>query len=359
MLTGAVTNKIANWHRVPERVAALLPGAISARRAHERASVKSALLNTSNATWQPDSNVVRIYTISARDKSAAVYAKSLSKDFGVEFHLLSRAPDWDKEIFVKRGTGIPLITPAWEYGNMMLGGPNPLTNGIVAALMGAGLGYGGGALIENMFPARYVERGKLRKTLAALGGLGGAGLGVANAARNAKIFNTGFLDGALINNNTEAPYLTAREIKEELRRNKAEQGVNGVKTGSMYGGYDPLRSSMISVPQFNNAVWRDVQKGFNNNSFAPAGMHTTPQTAAMATGIMSGIGATQRSSIISPANVISGIASAGVGLATANIAGRALGALAGLTPAAQNKLQDMGLFAGMLHAVVPPILGLR
>lgn len=359
MTVTAYNSELDTWRSVPDRVASLLPVAAKVRKAHERASVKSAMLNVSNATWQPDKKLLHVYTQHLHTKAAKVYEQHLPKGIGVEFHALSRTPDWDKEIFVKRGTGIPLVTPAWEYGNMMLGGPNPLTNGIVAALMGAGLGYGGGALIENMFPERYIERGKLRKTLAALGGLGGVGLGVANAARNAKIFNTGILDGALINNNTQVPYMTADQVKEELHKNKATQGVNGVKAGSMYGAYDPLRTTQISVPQFNNAVWRDVQKGFNNNSFAPSGLHTPPQTAAMATGIMSGIGSAQRSSIISPANVISGIASAGVGLATANIAGRALGALAGLTPAAQNKLQDMGLFAGMLHAIVPPILGIR
>jgi hypothetical protein len=49
----------------------------------------------------------------------------------------------------------------------------------------------------------------------------------------------------------------------------------------------------------------------------------------------------------------------GDGLTTTNLAGRTLGALAGLTPAAQEKVQDLGLWGGMLNTVIPPIFGSR
>jgi hypothetical protein len=54
---------------------------------------------------------------------------------------------------------------------------------------------------------------------------------------------------------------------------------------------------------------------------------------------------------------VHGIASAGVGLATATLAGKALSALAGLTPEGQNKLQELGLWGGMMHALVPTLFG--
>jgi len=116
-----------------------------------------------------------------------------------------------------------------------------------------------------------------------------------------------------------------------------------------------LNTPFIPVQQFNQAVWRDTQKGMSNG-FAT---HTPPAYAAATTGFMTGLSAGSRSSIISPMNIIHGIASAGVGLATANIAGRTLSALAGLTPAGQNTLQDMGLWGGMMHAIVPPMMGFR
>ena len=72
---------------------------------------------------------------------------------------------------------------------------------------------------------------------------------------------------------------------------------------------------------------------------------------------MTGISQAQRSPIIRPIDVIHGIASAGVGLATATVAGKALSALAGLTPAGQARLQDIGLWGGMMHAIVPSMFG--
>jgi len=363
---------LAPWQAVPQRVVELLRPAAKARRAHEKAAAASGVLPVANATWAPEQNTLYVYTNNISEKSASAYQKNIA-NFDVQFRDLDAEPDWAAEIFVKRGSGVPIFSDAWRYSNKMLGGPNPLTNGVVAGLLGAGLGYGGGALIENLFPARYVERGKLRRTLAALGGLGGVGMGAAQAARNAHVFRTGFLDGMFIDNNTPPPYTPAAEWRRRYNAVPYNPGIpvapgsatKQIKTGYLapynpYGqqGYNPMGMPTVSVPNFNNAVWRDVRLGMQTGSFAPNGLHTPPQTAAMATGLMSGIGAAQRSSMISPASVIGGIASAGVGLATANIAGRTLSALAGLTPEAQHRLQDMGLFAGMLHSVVPAAFGM-
>jgi hypothetical protein len=346
------TAELQQWQAVPVHVAKLLRPAAEAQYTHEKAAAAIDLLSITNATWQPSANTLYVYAPDASTADTNAY-KKVASAYRVEFRTLKAAPDWTTEILVKRGSGIPVFSDAWRYSNQMLGGPNAMTNGVVAGLLGAGLGYGGGALLENLFPERYVERGKLRRTLAALGGLGGVGMGAAAAARNAQVFRTNFLDGLFINHNTPVPYIPADQMNPKKTAQHEKQAYP-------YGQpmYSPMAAPTISVPNFNNAVWHDVQKGFQSNSFAPYGLHTPPQTAAMATGLMSGIGATQRSSIISPSAVIGGIASAGVGLATANIAGRALSALAGLTPAAQHKLQDMGLFAGMLHSVVPAAFGL-
>lgn len=52
--------------------------------------------------------------------------------------------------------------------------PSPLTAMLTSGALGAGLGYGGGMLAEQLMPEQY--RGRLRKTTALLGGLGGASL---------------------------------------------------------------------------------------------------------------------------------------------------------------------------------------
>jgi hypothetical protein len=79
--------------------------------------------------------------------------------------------------------------------------------------------------------------------------------------------------------------------------------------------------------------------------------------AATPTGLMSGITGHRHAVADHPAiDVVRGIASAGVGLATANIAGKTLLALAGLTPV---KAAGHGFVGRMMHAVLPPMFGIR
>lgn len=360
---------INEWMQVPERVSELLPRAEQVKTAHMKAAEAAGLLATSAVSWEPESDGVSVWvTTLPSEKTAAAYVDKFSYlTQAICFREIAKhAPDQDKEILVKVGSmlgqiGSALgkatsaagdaaihtrfgIAPTWHYGNKMLGGPNPLTNGIVASLMMGGLGYGAGTLAENLFPERYLERGKLRRTLGMLGAMGGVGLGLGNAYANARTMGPGksIWEGMLISNNATPPYM-----QEKAGFDFGENPMAPGDTG--------LFAPKIPVPQFNALVWNDVRKGLDN----PYGIHTDPAIGAATTGLMSGISSQARSPIISPMTIINGIASAGVGLATANLAGRALGALAGLTPEAQNKLQDMGLYGGMLHAIVPPLLGIR
>ena len=84
-------------------------------------------------------------------------------------------------------------------------------------------------------------------------------------------------------------------------------------------------------------------------------LHTPPQVAAATTAITSGVAQQLGSSLISVDSLVRGVAGAAGGLAAATLAGKAIGALAGLTPQAQDKLQDAGIFAGILTAVIPPL----
>ena len=56
--------------------------------------------------------------------------------------------------------------------------------------------------------------------------------------------------------------------------------------------------------------------------------------------------------MLSPAHFVRGLATAGVDLATARIVGGTLGALGGLTPVAQEKLQDVGLWGGLIRGAI-------
>lgn len=322
------------WQQVPEQVAALVPQAFQIQQAFLKVAAQTGDLAGSFATWHRDDDVVYLYRPTKR--ASAVLRNN---DF-ITIADYDRVPDARYEIAIKQA-GVPGVRHVFEFGHNLLGGPTPLANGIVSGVMLGGLGYGAGALAENMFPERYVERGRLRKTLGLLGlGTGGA-LGLHNAYVNSKALpNTSFFKGLITPNTKPIP-----GAQEKVGFQQFPPQFNN-------GG---LFAPTVHVPQFNQTTWHDAQRRMQtgNPQFTP------PQFAAAATGLMSGISAAQRSPIIRPVDVIRGIASAGVGLATANAAGRALSALAGLTPAGQRKLQDIGLWGGMMHAVVPSMFNAR
>lgn len=330
---------LEQWKKVPEVVADLVPQAIRLRHAYEKIAEQTGDLAGTLATWDTANNTLVFYRPDIRPSKLG----HLKEGQCCILRDIRRAqPDWNQEILIKKAT-IPVVSQTFDFMNNALGGPTPLSNGIVSGLMLGGLGYGAGALAENLFPERYVQRGVLRRNLALAGLAGGAGLAANNAYATSRKMRQGFWKSMVTPNNTSVPLLPGEE-KVGFLNNIGGQFPN-----------DPgaLFAPTISVPQFNQTTWNDVQAGMytGNQRFTP------PAYGAAATGLMSGISAAQNSPIIRPIDVINGIASAGVGLATAHIAGRALSALAGLTPAGQEKLQDMGLWGGMMHAVIPTIYG--
>ena len=339
---------LTTWQAVPQRIATLLPLAHATKFAHEQAASSAGLLATSVATWRPDLNMITLYVPDAITKEAfAVYERAVQaggrSTAAVTLH--GTEPDWDEEIVIKRGSLVPVLPTVWNTGNTLLGGPTPLSNGIMAGLLAGGAGYGAGMLAEQLFPERYIQRGKLRRTLGLLGAAGGAAMGGLNAYSNAKALRTSFLKGLITNNKTPVTY--PYQVKMQEREKQSYAPYPGAPEQSLY-------SPVVSVPQFNQAAWQDVNRGMRAGNFQT---YTPPQFAAATTGLMTGISTNMRSPIIRPIDVINGIASAGVGLATAHVAGRALSALAGLTPEGQNKLQEMGLWGGMMHAMVPSLFG--
>lgn len=329
---------IYEWQAVPERVATLLPLAVQLKTAHERAALSHNLLATTVVTWEPDVGLVTLYAPEQTTKTASAAYSDEMKSFGYDVAVVTHGPaqpDPTEEIIVKVGSLVPGLPTVWNTGNALLGGPTPLSNGLMTGLLAGGLGYGVGTLAEQFFPERYLERGKLRRTLGLMGALSGVGVAGLNSYANAKALRTSMLRGLLTNNKTPVVYPYQEQMMKKSFAN------------------NPMFAPTVSVPQFNSAAWQDVNmgmyRGFQN--------HTPPQFAAATTGLMSGISANMRSPIIRPVDVVRGIASAGVGLATATIAGKALSAMAGLTPAGQAKLQDMGLWGGMMHAVVPSLFG--
>ena len=334
---------LSDWQLVPERVQTLFPAAYALQLRHNKVASDSGILAIASVHWDPDSACIFIHTpakLSARINTA--YANTLNP--GCQLIFTTTTPDAATTISIKRASIAHGLGDAWRGANKAFLGPTPLSNAIVSSLALGGLGYGVGTLAEQIFPDRYLERGRLRNPLAVAGVLAGAGIGAANAGETQRQLQKfypdyGYWRSWVTDNNTPIPPPAASE-----------------KTSQFAGSFTNLGAPTIPVDAFNRAVWADASKGYDQTGIVE---HTSPPIAAATTGLMRGFAAQARSPIISPATVITGLASAGVGLATAHIAGRTIGALAGLSPGAQEKIQDVGLWAGMLHTVIPPLFGGR
>ena len=182
------------------------------------------------------------------------------------------------------------------------GGPNPITSAIVLGLLGTGLGYGGGALAERLLPEKYFNPGRLRKVTGALGGLLGAGLGA-----------------------TFTPW-----------QKQAEN--------------DPLLDSMASnsggafVPDVHIDAWK---KAIERDPYMPA------QAQAVAVGLPVGAGVVSGSRWVSPYDIARVAAGAGWGGALGYGIGRAAQLVTGMTPAGVKAVQNTGILAGAMKALLP------
>lgn len=280
----------------------------------------------------------------------------------------------DEFVRVKAAAPLGVINSVWSGANKAIGGPNALTNSIVGGLATGALGYGAGALLEQAFPEQYVQRGKLRRTLALLGSslgtLPGIWKGTANARNDATSFLRGMTTADAAPGNPQLQKLGQQlqdmPLNEEFRTAVDLCSFEFEKFA--YGG--SLDVPSVPVDAFNRAIWNDVRMGVaaSENPFGTKSqwgddsqsLHTPAPVGAAAIGLMQGIAAQHGGiEVLRPRDVIAGLASAGVGLAVANMAGRTLSALAGLTPEAQSQLQQAGLWGGILRHVVPPLFGYR
>lgn len=125
-----------------------------------------------------------------------------------------------------------------------------------------------------------------------------------------------------------------------------------------------LFTPSIPVDAFNNVVWSDAVLGVNPFGTRPASgtaedrLSTPPQVAAAVSGLVAGAAAARDSNYVSPWDVaMAAGAAGGKGWLGGLVLGRTVGALAGLPPQAQKKLQDVGLWGGMLTGAVRSVFG--
>lgn len=337
-MSSALQFSLADWQRVPDMVTSLIYPAFLVKTAHSLAAAKADLLLTTSASWRPGTHEVIVHTDEPLPETQREkYAAAMPQDAVINF--VTSNPNIEEVIVVKKAQFLPNPGQAWNASNAAFGGPTPLSNAIVSGLLLGGLGYGAGTLAEKVIPERFMNPGSLSNSLGILGLLSGAGIGAINASTTADKLNIGYLPAWVTSNKTPLPSPAEKQSNWWFGR-----------------GNTNMQKPYIPVDAFNRATWADASKNYDQSGFMN---HTSPQIAAATTGIMSGIKAQTGSGIISPSTVVRGLASAGVGLGVATLAGKTIGALAGLTPVAQEKIQDMGLWGGMLHSVIPPVLGWR
>lgn len=238
----------------------------------------------------------------------------------------------------KSAEGLPVISQladvlGWRDGelNAHWGGPRPLTNLLVGSALGSLGGYGVGKAVDAVLPDRFFAPGAASRRGAVLGAVLGGLPGAYQAHSNLRD-GGGLLD--------RWPYMTATPQDAQAAAAGPAAVFGGLAKQSA-GLFDPV----IERDEFARMVM--------NDPFAP------PQLRAATAGLVEAAGAVRGGDWVSPWDVAKIAVGAGGGLVSGVIAGKALGALAGLTPEGMQGVQRIGLAAGILNAVVPRALGLR
>lgn len=360
--------ELTRWRAVPAEAIRLAELA-----APTYAKVAAAL--GENPAWvylQPETGQLVTQSVSAATK-VALHA-------GLEC-LVRKRPLPDDEPWV------PIKSAAWSTKSMFrpvlqaanlassklnapFGGATPLAGTLSGGLLGAGVGYMGGRIAENLLPEDVIRRGRLRKVTALMGGMLGAvpGAVLGHEAMQNRDPGTSAAGAWLKPNNLfggeeRPPVGTAGDLdpgnakdwgfKQGAFLRAACHGLAEAAPGSdpepefvkaAIGEGGGLFMPSIPVDLFNRAVLTDP--------FA------TPQLMAATVGMTEAANQARGGfGIISPYDLARIGVGMGAGLAQAYLGGKVLGALAGLTPQAQKRLQQTGAFAGAIKAVVPGLFG--
>ena len=299
-------------------------------------------------------------------------------------------------LMVKAADGYlePLAKPHHQIQQMMAAPfgakPNGLTSAILNGVLGGGLGYGAGWLADQFLPEEHFQKGRLAKTL----GLAGAGLGAIPGlwrysaevrGQNYPPYNGGpgplpriphkdipnpwGYPGSLHPDTDLSPQLPPPPPKNPLQPfgTTSPFDANGTKLASVHPwlhkaaedyGTGAMFLQTIPVDAFNQAIWNDVEHPPNRfGTKSPWGnneqpMGTPPYAAAAISGLLAGTAQAVGSGAVSPLQVAAAAAmGAGKGWVTGMAAGKILGAMAGLKPESQQKLQSLGLLGGLITGV--------
>lgn len=269
-------------------------------------------------------------------------------------------------VLVKWADGAPFSPVAtvagWKPG-LWPTAPNMATATLGSGLLGAGLGYGAGWLAEQILPEEYFQKGRLRRVGAAVGGVAGVAPPLWAGYRGwFKPRVTGDVPmppgsspfapeikaaaDSLSRVVTEAERRLHPWYERYMGRMKLAFDEDGGLESGVAGTAGSMGLQSIPVDAFNQALWADP--------------YTPPAYAAAATGVIQGASALRGgASWVSPLDVVRVGVHMGAGAVAGNLAGKVLGALAGLRPEAQKSLQQIGMWGGLVQSAVPLLFGSR
>lgn len=228
-------------------------------------------------------------------------------------------------------------------------GISPGTATLISAGLGGGLGYLLDRLDERK--GKDVENKWIRPV--AFGALASLPAMAMGAARHS--YDVGpdekhglpFLSRWFMDDDTfwkQSPY-AAYNLK---KRNKE---VFRMMSDKYQTNYRPKRANLqekrsyfglppINVNDFNQQIWADASRG-----------QTPTQSAGLVTNTLNQTSQNIGSNWVTPGQVINTMVNAGIGYGTAWLAGKTLGALAGVSPETQQKLQEIGTWGGVMQGI--------
>ena len=256
------------------------------------------------------------------------------------------------------------IAPGTPFGGGIPNSPGPIQSMLAGGLLGSGLGYSAGWLGEKLLPNDW-KRKRMRRTLAILGGLAGAapgGLWMYHNMVNSKPLN----DASLFNSPppvNDAPFKGLRQrapIPAEPVRPKMLPGSGGTSPASKIAsdtdteyGSDSTGYSFppVRVNEFNHVIWSD-----------PRVSDPIPYALqAAGSGLMTGAAYSsprgRNSSVVTPADIARMSVGMGTGYASGALVGKGLSLLFGMPESTQEKLKNIGMFAGVLKTLIPLAFG--
>lgn len=329
----------------------------SIKRAREIRPLLSAVITSSPvyAYWNPATEEAGFTHGTADDRLLCKEAiEQLNLSFAADLDLRD---DWWVKVAASPtiqtlGEVLQFLPSKWMPG---VGG-RPAASMVASALLGGGLGYGGGLLAERFIPEKYREPGLFARNMAIAGGLTGAGIGAIPGVAN-------LMAGRSFNDPSVLTYGKEPQAADNLGimyssacRQAAAEMFSGVDTELVKEAMGTLSQSdspLIRTDELGRVVWGG-QSTASTTLLTTAAMYGASQMPDPRA--LPGTVTPHQTGLLSMAM---GAAGGGLqGYLTGYGAGKTLALLTGLPPEAQHAVTMTGLGLGIANAVIPRILGL-